>query len=40
MCAEIAEHKDDYKSFHEQFGKCVKLGIHECSTNRSKIADL
>jgi len=40
MFAEIAEKKDDYKKFYEQFGKNLKLGIHEDSTNRSKIADL
>merc|ERR1711916_415283 len=26
--------------FYEQFGKCLKLGIHEDSTNRAKIAEL
>merc|ERR1711979_62136 len=40
MFAEIAEKKDDYKKFYEQFGKCLKLGIHEDSTNRSKVAEL
>ena len=40
MFAEIAEKKDVYKNSHEQFGKCVKFGIHEYSTNRAKIADL
>merc|ERR1712072_374783 len=40
MFAEIAEKKDDYKKFYEQFGKCLKLGIHEDSTNRQKIAEL
>merc|ERR1711965_243333 len=34
------EKKDDYKKFYEQFGKCLKLGIHEDSTNRTKIAEL
>merc|ERR1719223_2148837 len=33
MFAEIAEKKDDYKKFYEQFGKCLKLGVHEDSTN-------
>merc|ERR1719238_873503 len=37
---EIAEKKDDYKKFYEQFGKNLKLGIHEDSTNRTKIAEL
>jgi len=37
---EISENKDDYNKFYEQFGKNLKLGIHEDSTNRAKIADL
>ena len=36
----IAEKKDDYKKFYEQFGKCLKLGVHEDSTNRTKVAEL
>merc|ERR1711881_167837 len=40
MFTEIAEKKDDYKKFYEQFGKNLKLGIHEDSTNRNKIAEL
>jgi len=40
MFAEIAEKNDDYKKFYEQFSKNLKLGVHEDSTNRSKIADL
>eukprot|EP00435_Cladocopium_sp_Y103_P045387 s2761_g13.t1 len=40
MFAEIAEKKDDYKKFYEAFGKCLKLGVHEDSTNRTKIAEL
>merc|ERR1712202_69161 len=40
MFAEIAEKKDDYKKFYEQSSKCLKLGIHEDSTNRTKIAEL
>merc|ERR1712178_460523 len=40
MFAEIAEKKDDYKKFYEQFSKNIKLGIHGDSTNRAKVADL
>ena len=36
----LAEKKDDYKKFYEQFSKNIKLGIHEDSTNRTKIAEL
>eukprot|EP00494_Astrolonche_serrata_P001530 UN01536 len=39
MFAEIAEKKDDYKKFYQQFGKCLKLGVHEDSTNRTKVAE-
>merc|ERR1712004_155810 len=37
---ELAEDKDNYKTFYEQFGRNIKLGIHEDSTNRTKIAKL
>merc|ERR1712025_1222627 len=40
MFTEISEKKDDYKKFYEQFSKPMKLGIHEDSTNRTKIAEL
>merc|ERR1712044_104845 len=36
---DICEDKDNYKKFYEQFSKNLKLGIHEDSTNRKKIAD-
>ena len=40
MFAEIAENAEDYKKFYEQFSKNLKLGIHEDSANRTKVADL
>jgi molecular chaperone HtpG len=36
----LAEDEEAYKKFYEQFSKNLKLGIHEDSTNRTKIADL
>merc|ERR1719207_33919 len=36
----IAENKEEYAKFYEHFGKNLKFGIHEDSTNRGKIADL
>merc|ERR1719166_133418 len=38
LIEEASEDKDNYKKFYEQFGKNLKLGIHEDSTNRKKIS--
>jgi len=40
MISQIAENEEDYKKFYEQFGKNLKLGIHEDTTNRAKLAEL
>jgi molecular chaperone HtpG len=37
---DVAEDKDDYKKFYEHFSKNLKLGVHEDSANRSKLAEL
>jgi molecular chaperone HtpG len=39
LFTEISENADDYKKFYEQFSKNLKLGLHEDSANRQKLAE-
>merc|ERR1719228_3148841 len=39
LIEDLSEDKENYKKFYEQFSKNLKLGIHEDSTNRKKLAD-
>merc|ERR1712160_154210 len=40
MFGELSENEDSYKKFYESFSKNLKLGVHEDSTNRMKVAEL
>merc|ERR1712199_16906 len=40
LFGEIQENAEDFKKFNEQFGKNIKLGIHEDSGNRAKLSEL
>lgn len=40
MLLGLAEDKEAYTSFYENFGKNIKLGIHEDNTNKDKLAKL
>ena len=39
LIKEVSENAEDWKKFYEQFGKNLKLGIHEDAANRAKLAD-
>jgi len=40
MFTKLMENQEDFKKFYEQYSKNLKLGIHEDTANRTKIAEL
>jgi len=38
LIQEVSENNEDWKQFYEHFSKNIKLGIHEDSNNREKLA--
>jgi molecular chaperone HtpG len=40
LICEVGENAEDYKKFYEQFSKNLKLGIHEDTGNRQKLAEM
>ena len=40
MFNELAEDEEKYETFYKNYNKPLKLGLHEDSQNRSKLADL